>query len=116
MHQWVNPNAHQAVEGWSHLAGQRAQECQHSSKDGCDQERGGEVETKEESKELSTHQALFPVGLSWKVREADKGVVSAAECLSLPKVLGPQGWAGLCTWGCPGIKSHHGQGQGALLP
>lgn len=28
-------------------------------------------------------------------------MVSAAGRLSLPRVLGPQGWAGLCTWGCP---------------
>lgn len=49
-------------------------------------------------------------------REGHKGVVSAAGCLSLSVILGPQGWSGLCTWGGPRTKSHHGQGEVAILP
>ena len=37
--------------------------------------------------------------------------------MSLPaRSPGPPGWAGLCTWGCPRTKSHHGQGKGAMPP
>lgn len=63
------------------------------------------METREEREErrgseaLSTHRGLLSLSLSWK--EGVRGVVSAAGCPSLPRVLGPQGWAGLRTWGCP---------------
>lgn len=84
--------------------------------------RSGVARWRQERKAEGKREAEYSPGLAplelvlERDGEGHKGIISAAGCLSLSVILGPQGCAGLCTWGDPRTKSHHSQGEGAIPP